>query len=71
MLDIKLVRSNPELVKEALLKRGAKVSLDEFADSKGIDMLELISEIEAIVNFGTKVNIDYHLDQILDKENQD
>ncbi|MGI6478722.1 MAG: DNA helicase RecQ [Salinivirgaceae bacterium] len=48
-----------------------KVSLDEFADSKGIDMLELISEIEAIVNFGTKVNIDYHLDQILDKENQD
>jgi seryl-tRNA synthetase len=30
MLDIKLVRSNPELVKEALLKRGAKVSLDEF-----------------------------------------
>jgi len=48
-----------------------KVSLDEFADSKGISMLELISEIEAIVNFGTKVNIDYHLDQILDKENQD
>lgn len=47
-----------------------KVSLHEFAESKGMDMLKLISEIEAIVNSGTKLNIDYYLDQIMDKDNQ-
>ena len=39
--------------------------------AKGLDMHKLISEIENIVYSGTKVNIDYYLDNILEIEQQD
>jgi ATP-dependent DNA helicase RecQ len=48
-----------------------KLSLDDIAASIGIDMKDLISEIETIVNSGTKINIDYYLDEILDEEHQE
>ena len=48
-----------------------KMSLDDIADSKGIEMNELISEMEAIVNSGTKLNIDYYIDELLDEEHQE
>jgi ATP-dependent DNA helicase RecQ len=35
------------------------------------ELKELISELEAIVNSGTKINIDYYLDEILDEEHQE
>jgi len=48
-----------------------KISLEDIADSKGIDLKELISELEAIVNSGTKINIDYYIDEILDEDHQE
>lgn len=48
-----------------------KVPLDDIAESKGLSMSELIKELEAIVYSGTKVNIDYHLDEIMDPEHLD
>jgi ATP-dependent DNA helicase RecQ len=48
-----------------------KLSLDDIADSNGIEMKDLVSEIETIVNSGTKINIDYYLDEILDEEHQE
>lgn len=48
-----------------------KLSLDDIADSNGIEMKDLISEIETIVNSGTKINIDYYLDEILDEDHQE
>jgi len=36
-----------------------------------VDMKDLISEIETIVNSGTKINIDYYLNEILDEEHQE
>ncbi|MDP2889451.1 MAG: HRDC domain-containing protein [Bacteroidota bacterium] len=48
-----------------------KISLDDIADSIGIDFKELISEIEVIVNSGTKINIDYYINEILDEERQE
>jgi len=48
-----------------------KISLDDIASSIGIEMKELISEIETIVNSGTKINIDYYLDEILDEDRQE
>jgi len=47
-----------------------KISLEDISSSIGIGMKELISEIETIVNSGTKINIDYYLDEILDEEHQ-
>jgi len=36
-----------------------------------LEMDELLSEIEAIVNSGTKLNIDYYIDQVLDLDHQE
>jgi ATP-dependent DNA helicase RecQ len=48
-----------------------KIDFEDIANSLGIDMPELISEIETIVNSGTKLNIDYYLNEILDEDRQE
>jgi ATP-dependent DNA helicase RecQ len=48
-----------------------KVALDDIALSKGLDFNELLDEIEAIVYSGTKINIDYFLNEIMDDEHID
>lgn len=45
-----------------------KLPLEDIADAKGMDMEELMSEIEAIVYSGTKLNLDYYLEQTLDDD---
>ena len=45
-----------------------KVALDDIALSKGIEFGELLDEVEAIVFSGTKLNIDYFLDEIMDED---
>jgi len=47
-----------------------KIALDDIANSKGITMDELFQEIENIVYSGTKINIDYHINAMLDSEFQ-
>ncbi len=48
-----------------------KMMLEDIADAKGIEMSELLTEIEAIVNSGTKINIDYYISQTIDGDKQD
>ncbi len=48
-----------------------KIALDELAESKGLDFNEMLDEVEAIVYSGTKINIDYFLDEIMDEDHQD
>ena len=45
-----------------------KIPLDDIAESKGLDFDELLTEIESIVESGTKINIDYFLTQIMDED---
>ena len=45
-----------------------KLALDDIAHAKNLELMDLIDEIEAIVNSGTKLNIDYYLDEIMDDE---
>jgi ATP-dependent DNA helicase RecQ len=47
-----------------------KVSLEDIAEAKNLDMNDLLDEIESIVNSGTKINIDYYIDYVIDKEHQ-
>ena len=49
MLDIKYIRSNPEIVSEALEKRNAQISLDEFLDLDK-QRREFIQEVEQLKN---------------------
>ena len=45
-----------------------KLPFEDIADAKGMDMEELLDEIEAIVYSGTTLNIDYYLEQTLDED---
>ena len=48
-----------------------KLPLDDIASSKGLTMGELIREMEAIIFSGTKLNIDYSLEDLLDEDQQE
>ena len=48
-----------------------QVALDDIADAQGIDFDELLDEVEAIVYSGTKLNIDYFLEEVMDEDHID
>lgn len=48
-----------------------KIPLEEIARLKDMDMLTIIEEIEAIINSGTKLNIDYYIRQAIDDDKVD
>ncbi len=48
-----------------------KLPFEDIADSKGMDMEDLLTEIEAIVSSGTKLNIDYYIRQTVDDDKVD
>ena len=47
-----------------------KVDLEEIAEVKGLPMEDLIEEIEHICYSGTKLNLDYYVNQIMDRDRQ-
>lgn len=48
-----------------------KIDLDELANSKCMEFGELLDEIEAIVYSGTKINISYFIDEVIDEDHQE
>ena len=48
-----------------------QVALDDIANAQGLDFDELLSEVEAIVYSGTKLNIDYFLEEVMDDDHVD
>ena len=48
-----------------------QIALDDIANAQGIDFDELLDEIEAIVYSGTKLNIDYFLEDVMDEDHID
>ncbi len=45
-----------------------KLALNEIAEAKGMSIDELLTELEAIVNSGTKINIDYYISAVMDED---
>lgn len=45
-----------------------KLPLEDIAASKGLSMGDLVTEIEHIINSGTRINIDYHLESLFDED---
>lgn len=48
-----------------------KISLDDMARSKGLSIKDMISEIESIVGSGTRIDIQYYINEVIDSERQD
>jgi ATP-dependent DNA helicase RecQ len=76
-----ITRPMDMVVKSVVNKSGAKVyiiqsidrklSLGDIANAKGMSMDEVINEIESIVSSGTKVNINYYINSIIDEDKQE
>ena len=75
-----IIRPLDMVVKSVVNKSGIKVyiiqsidmkrPLEDIAEAKGLEMGELLSEIEAIVNSGTRINLDYYTNLMIDEERQ-
>jgi len=48
-----------------------KIGLEDIAKSKGITYDDILKEIEAIVNSGTKLNLSYFVDELIEEERQE
>ncbi len=48
-----------------------QIPLDDIANAMGLDLEELLDELEAIVYSGTRLNIDYFLDEVMDEDHID
>jgi ATP-dependent DNA helicase RecQ len=70
-LRVRSVANKSKLKVSIIQAIDRKIALDDIAESKGIDFAELLDEIEAIVYSGTKINIDYFLNQIMDDDHID
>ena len=70
-LVVKSTGSNSGLKLYIIQNIDRKLPLDDIASAKGLDMQEFIKELERIVYMGTKLNIDYWINDILDEDQQE
>ncbi|GAB1309258.1 DNA helicase RecQ [Urechidicola sp. KH5] len=70
-LVVKSTGENSALKLFIIQNTDRKIPLDDIAKSKGLEFDDLIKEMQRIVFMGTKLNIDYHLDDILDEDQQE
>ncbi len=68
---VKSVANKSKLKISIIQSIDRKVPLDDLAEGKGIEMNDLLKELESIVYSGTRVNIDYFIDQVMDEEHRD
>ena len=67
-LRIRTVANKSKIKVSIIHSIDRKVALDDIAVAKGIEFDELLDEIEAIVYSGTKINIDYFIDDVMDDD---
>ncbi len=70
-LVVKTVANKSKLKVFIIQSIDRKISFEDIANSKGVEVKDVISEVEAIVNSGTRLNIDYYINDILDEDHQD
>ena len=70
-LRVRTVANKSKLKVSIIQSIDRKIALDDIALTKGLDFTDLLDEIEAIVYSGTKINIDYFLNEIMDPDHVD
>ena len=70
-LVVKSTGANSGLKLYVIQSVDRKLPLDDIASAKGLELPELIKEMEQIVFSGTKLNIGYWIDEILDEDQQE
>ncbi|RXG24887.1 DNA helicase RecQ [Leeuwenhoekiella aequorea] len=70
-LVVKSTGTNSALKLYIIQNVDRKLPLDDIASAKGLDMSDFVKEMEVIVNSGTKLNINYWIEDILDEDQQE
>ena len=70
-LVVKTTGANSALKLYIIQNVDRKLPLDDIAAAKGMEMSDFIKEMEAIVYSGTKLNITYWIDEVLDEDQQE
>ena len=70
-LRVRTVANKSKLKVSIIQSIDRKIALDDIAMAKGLEISELLDEIEAIVYSGTKINIDYFLEEVMDPDHVD
>lgn len=64
--------ANKSAIKVAIIQNiDRKISIEDIAASKGMSFEQLLGEIESIVSSGTKLNLNYYIDEVIDEDRQD
>jgi len=64
--------ANKSLLKVFIIQSiDRKMDFEDIAEAKNLEMDELLTEIEAIVNSGTRINIDYYINKVIDEDKQE
>ena len=65
-------QANKSAIKVSIIQNiDRQIGLEDIAKSKGITYAEILKEVEAIVNSGTKLNLSYFVDEVIDEDRQD
>jgi ATP-dependent DNA helicase RecQ len=67
-MRVRTVANKSKLKVEIITAIDRKVPLDALAESKDLEMEELLDELEAIVYSGTKINVSYYIDEAVDND---
>ncbi len=70
-LRIKTVPNKSKIKIELIQGIDRRIDLVELAKSKGLEFEGLLDELEAIVYSGTKININYYIDEVMDEDHRD
>jgi ATP-dependent DNA helicase RecQ len=64
--------ANKSAIKVAIIQNiDRKIPLDDIAKAKGFTLEQMMTEIETIVSSGTKLNLNYYIDELIDEDRQD
>ncbi|MBY0542055.1 MAG: DNA helicase RecQ [Sphingobacteriaceae bacterium] len=65
-------QANKSAIKVSIIQNiDRQIGLEDIARSKGITYVDILKEVEAIVNSGTKLNLGYFVDEVIDEDRQD
>lgn len=65
-------QANKSALKVSIIQNiDRQIGLEDIARSKGITYTDILKEVEAIVNSGTKLNLSYFIDEMIDEDRQD
>ena len=65
---IRAVASRSDIKIHIIKNTDKKITLEDIARSKGLEMDDLITEMENVVNSGTRINIDYHIESVMEPD---